>query len=269
MLCIQHVLLAALLVRSAVATLPVTIEVDLIFPRNDTYAPVAPMPIVWAVQGADGIPPLPHIIYWVIYDEHGRSIHPNPPLNLKNSSFTTSPYFAVAYTDGMNVTEGTWTLQWKWDMERCNNETNPHGFGSIGAVENTLVFSTRNGAKQPDIQPSDSRSCGSGPPALNITDINPVNGVDATFEQVFNCPVVANATVPANPCRVQVDAATASNLSTIVDNILCSALYGEEKNKCLQAHGKPNSGVKRFSIEGLGITGILMGLFMALTISLF
>ena len=41
------------------------VEVDLMFPQNDTYAPTPILPVVWTIRGADGLAAYlhPHLQY--------------------------------------------------------------------------------------------------------------------------------------------------------------------------------------------------------------
>ena len=51
---------------SATQTYPATVEFDVVFPLNDTYAPVALFPIVFAIQNPQAAVPLLLNIEWYL-----------------------------------------------------------------------------------------------------------------------------------------------------------------------------------------------------------
>jgi hypothetical protein len=88
-------------------TYPAIVEYDVIFPRNDTYAPVAVMPVVFAIQNPQAGVPLQFEINWWIY-ENGR--HENPLLNLLDGVFEDLALQVTTFniTETLPVERGQW-----------------------------------------------------------------------------------------------------------------------------------------------------------------
>jgi hypothetical protein len=83
--CFVNLMLVLALASSALAqTYPAIVEYDVIFPRNDTYAPVAVMPVVFAIQNPQAGVPLQFEIGRWIYENGG---HENPLLNPLDRKF--------------------------------------------------------------------------------------------------------------------------------------------------------------------------------------
>jgi hypothetical protein len=105
------IFLLALTCGSVAQTYPATVEFDVIFPRNDTYAPVELMPVVFAIQNPQAAVPLTLGIEWSI----GRIGSSEDSLaggliDLTWANFSSDPYFVVLSTNQLNGTEGSFGL---------------------------------------------------------------------------------------------------------------------------------------------------------------
>lgn len=96
----------AISLSSAAANTPATIELDLVFPRNETYAPTDDLfPIVFAVQGFPATEPSfgsSLVIRWFLQKvegwEGGRVRLDEGVFRLDNKTNSSAPYFVNIWT---------------------------------------------------------------------------------------------------------------------------------------------------------------------------
>jgi hypothetical protein len=90
---------------------PTTVELDLVFPRNETYAPVGLMPITFALQNPQAAVPLHLLIEWKMGRMEGVGTSAvvlegdTDDFSRANLS-TNDPAFVIRYTEKVNNTEG-------------------------------------------------------------------------------------------------------------------------------------------------------------------
>jgi hypothetical protein len=206
-------------------TYPAIVEYDVIFPRNDTYAPVAAMPVVFAIQNPQAGIPLRLEINWWIY-ENGR--RENPLLNPLDGGFedpafvnmSTDPYYIVTSTSQLNSTEGSFSLFWTLSSSNCsenNGTTEPIAFGPlVGSIllRNITAFTMKDGAQQTNLM-ADPNVCTTNYVAFNITKtllVDPSNWDGGPV-----CPLTAELPPPpGNPRAANADEVVASSISSTV-----------------------------------------------------
>src|SRR5277367_1197822 len=93
------ILISALACGSAAQSYPATVEFDLVFPRNDTFAPAPVMPLVFAIQNPIATVALPYAIEWTM-SKYGEGF-------LFGNTFT--PSWANYSTDPDPLYIYTWT----------------------------------------------------------------------------------------------------------------------------------------------------------------
>ncbi|KFY46134.1 hypothetical protein V494_00592 [Pseudogymnoascus sp. VKM F-4513 (FW-928)] len=209
-------------------TFPTNIEFDLVFPRNETYAADALLPIVIAIQNPQEVGLLGFSIAWYIY---WRGV--NASNNYLDSGYQRSlwanystvgnePYFETFYTNALNGTEGQFTLVIDLGTRNCsfvdsNIDSSLH-FGQVSTY-GTVDFEMRNGAQLPSlITPKDL--CPVGFASFGITKTIP----QSTNEYMRDtCPVMADAAPKMNPCAVKINSTVASNISAGVVASACGA----------------------------------------------
>lgn len=109
---------------------PETVEIDLVFPRNNTYAVSEPLPVVFAVQNANIIWPLGLSILLEIrkLDPPGvESTVISFPLesdtNSTTGNATSDPAIFAASANITKDTEGEWILLWSFRVENgCSDD---------------------------------------------------------------------------------------------------------------------------------------------------
>ena len=215
---------------AAQLTFPVTVEVDLIFPRNNTYSPTAHMPIVFAIQNSRYAVPLDLSFQYTLFN--GSGVFNTPlvtyrELNLTSADFSSSdPYFAIDSVPYMNTTEGVWTFTWTSFSGNCSYTVinGTHNQAALGAgVWGTHVaqdsgpieFTIKNGAQQPDLvaATADDTCANSGNFTFNVTGT-----LNVTYPPLFNgrssCAVLPTplSTPPANPCGAKLNSSAASSI---------------------------------------------------------
>ena len=184
--------------------LPATAEFDLIFPRNETYAPTAYFPLVFAIQNAKVAWPLRLRLQASIQAADG-DIGPNNwhlPSFDANSDYTdgsapSDPYIWVVGTNITNSTEGRFRVLWSPSIERnCSRVVNGNDPPNAGFFPPPLElwFTTAKGAAVPDITGAVD-AC----PEQNYT----LGVADILNQQSKPCPALNSTTPPANPCGLK------------------------------------------------------------------
>ncbi|KAI1778199.1 hypothetical protein F4818DRAFT_405165 [Hypoxylon cercidicola] len=214
---------------------PATVDVELIFPRNDTYAPTVLMPIVFAIRNAQLAAPLDLNFGWTVYnmdDPHGPAI--DGYLHLTNVDFsnTSDPYFAFRTTNEFNATEASWYLIWTLSSGNCSRSDASRGDDGVASSisfynrVNPVSFTTRNGAQQPDLVPSDD-TCAS-PDSYFTFNVTGILGTPdpAKYDGRDTCAVLAPTNMTASPtaalCGAGIDASAASSISAAITATACA-----------------------------------------------
>jgi hypothetical protein len=193
-------------------------EVDLLFPRNDTYAPTVLMPLVFAIQGP-AANSLNLALLWQL-----SQLLPNGNISIAGSGVipksyliipTSEPYYQ--YTSFYNSTtiEGTWQLFWALTSENCTqlpiNDTTMLGY----IQENILIFTIKNGAQATDLvaATADNVYTSAESFSFNVTGTEKVS--IGSGNSVTSCAVVApmSPTASPNPCAAQLNSTGASSIS--------------------------------------------------------
>lgn len=215
-------------VQVGAATFPATVEVDLIFPRNDTYAPSTLFPIVFAFQNAALASSLDPGFDLVLWDSTFTNAS-DPGLNLKWTNFTNEPTFVYTHVSRLNTTADgaptSYSLSWAFGAGNCSNG-GPRFIGG-GFRDNSVTFTIQTGAQKPDLvaATANSASCTNASHfAFNLTgtlDVDP-----AQYDGRNTCAVLSDVQplVPGDPCAVHVDSATASSISAALTATACAAV---------------------------------------------
>ncbi len=206
---LDRVLLA--LQASLLAAQAAVVEVDLIFPRNDTYAPGPFMPVVFAIQNSAIAAPLDMIITWNIYQLPGNNGF-SGVIDIGKTNFTgTDPFFAADYAQRLNGTEAGWSILWSLSFANCSE--NFQGGATVTKTSETrhLLFSTKPGAPAPNLVQSPSACVNSTGVAIDTAGTLPIDKWDNNDHD--SCLVLASPPIVAsNSCAVIVDEATASSI---------------------------------------------------------
>lgn len=209
-------------------TFPTTVEVDLIFPRNTTYAPSVLMPIVFAIQNSQLAAPLDFNFQWDIspLGVYNGSSSESGILDLTWANFSGSTlYFAHAATSVLNV-EKAWMFGWSLSSGNCSGSSGIESSLGGNNQHNFIEFVTRNGAQQPDLvaATTDDTCSNTESYIFNVTGTLEVD--PSRYDGRNSCAVVAPMwTSAANPCGARLDASAASSISAAMTHTACAALH--------------------------------------------
>ncbi|KAF3063090.1 hypothetical protein CFAM422_010430 [Trichoderma lentiforme] len=198
-------LMTAMGAKSISPTLPATLEVDLLFPRNETYAPSWLMPVVFAVQNSSLAVPLGVSIQWRMWEGNNTGSPGSIGLGgfdvagdvTTARSTPKNPYLISDAVNTISYPDGVWTLAWYVQYNGCNGLT-PQPTHS----ENfTTVFTVSKSGKAIDLEAATSSDvCGTAQAqAFNITS-------PGECDDFGPSPTT-------NPCAATIDSAAASSLS--------------------------------------------------------
>ena len=215
---------------AAQLTVPAAVEVDLIFPRNDTYSPTAYMPIVFAIQNSRYAASLDLAFRYTLSNGSGPQTQFTRLMDLEYADFSSSdPYFAIDSVPYMK-TEGIWTFSWLSFSGNCSqtvvnvtSEQNVLGDGFQGSHTvrgfAPIEFSIKNGAKQPDLvaATADDTCANSENFTFSVTRILNVPKSDI-WDGRKSCAVLPTpySRPPANPCGAKLNSSVASSISAAI-----------------------------------------------------
>jgi hypothetical protein len=255
--CLLSLIFLLLTCGLAVQTYPATVEFDVVFPRNDTYAPVHYLPVIFAIQNPQAAVPLTLGIEWYLWRAGSGDWLANGIVDLSQANFSTDPYFVVLSTNQLNGTEGTFGLIWVLHSGNCS--TNPLVNPQLGSSVNynNIKFTTKNGAQQPSLVSSPD-TCPTQNVTFNVTGTLQVT--DSIDYGSSACAVVREPPPLANPCAIKIDDTMASSMSAI---ITCATPLPNLASSCpapINSSGqvvRPNSG-------GIGLTVVTIGSWLSL-----
>lgn len=256
------VLLAAMQVGAGATNFPATVEVDLVFPRNDTYAPTALFPIVFAFQNAALAPSLDPGFDLTLWDSTFTTGQPLS-LDLKNTNFSSDPTYVYTYVTTLNTTNSStaasYSLSWAFSAGNCSETNGAQTIGG-GFRDNTVVFTIQSGAQQPDLvaatTETGSASCANMSHfAFNLTGTLGVTQ-PAKYDGRDTCAVFSDVEplVPGNPCAVQLSSATASSILVSLTASACKA-----DQPVVSCESKSSAG-RAWNTKSAGYMSMLAGL---------
>jgi hypothetical protein len=208
------------------------VEVDLIFPRNETYAPTAYLPIIFAFQNSHLAPflnPLIHIDVYLAQNADG-STQWAPPASidleqLRWANFTNNDTYFAYPTYQRNkftfTTEGTWQVTWTFNWAVCTEDSLANNILMRNESQHTTMLTIRKGAQEVDlVSGTTDKSCsGQDGVAVNITNTLHIPSSAHWEGQGDMCASTASSVPKSDPCRVSIDPAAAASIS-------CSITYG-------------------------------------------
>lgn len=212
-------LLALVTSWSSAQTFPSIAEVDLLFPKNDTYAPTVLMPMVFAIQNAPAADPLSLALKWVLYypadAEHLTIIRNDAIPKTYLSASPNGTYYEFTSLYNLTTLEGPWKLVWTLTSENCTqfpvSNSSEFGYDQV----NSVIFTTKNDAQAADLlaATADDVCASAGSFTFNVTGEETVTIREGPG--VTTCAVVASMspTPTPNPCVARLDVTMASSIS--------------------------------------------------------
>jgi hypothetical protein len=195
------------------------LEVNLVFPRNETYAPNETFPIVFAFKNSERARHLNPSISYSLRNEYGDKAYSTLWHELHWVNWTNQEtYFAHRYTSDFS-TEGRWSVLWTISWNSCNVESPEYGNEVIrNTTTKVTVFTTSNSAPKLDpVASTANKTCtGQLGVAINVTDktkfISSALWEGGKYTN-HTCAVVAASPTPStNPCRTQIDKTTLASM---------------------------------------------------------
>ncbi|KAL0943240.1 uncharacterized protein CTRU02_201126 [Colletotrichum truncatum] len=230
-------------VANADRKLPADLQVDLIFPLNETYAPTQWFPIIFDVQNLDALWPVDIFLSVSVWSNEWKVSGRQSRLweyeffGLSPEDFakTDGPppskhFFHIPSINMTNGTTGEYSILWHISIEnQCfANATQPlseaaaHDWSNRlrGPYERSLQFSTAPGAQLPDIEAT-VNSCPS--PNENNSVAVRITEVRETLHRQKPCPVFETNVAPARCAYKPFAAELAANVSGLMlGNMRCS-----------------------------------------------
>lgn len=206
------------------------IEVDLLFPRNETYAPTEIMPITFGFQNPELTPLLGPSISFTLRDMNNVSRPLKDPfsfdLRWTNFSSSNGSTFYEYHPENQPelMMESTYMLTWSFNWWNCTEDTqsrrdsqNMHSNYSTSSV----VFTTKSGAKDMDVRSIGDKCPEKGQAfAFNVTRTHQTSS-GANWDGGDTCGEMASALPTPNPCRTKVSPAAASSISAGIARQRC------------------------------------------------
>ena len=214
-------------------------EIDLVFPRNGTYAPAHLLPIIFAIQNPQAGEGLLTDLVITVYRGDWLSGNSSIALDINHladvnlSTVDNEPYFLVLASPALNGTEGHFALQYEFGFLNCSaTERDPRYEGlddnpkrNISQFRDVVEFTLRNDAPAAVDGFHTSRDdCPVPVGTFNVTGSLPWDNTYRYKRPPTRtlCGVLTEPTPSAVPCAVQVNRALAADLSTRVTETACS-----------------------------------------------
>ncbi|KAK8074332.1 hypothetical protein PG994_005231 [Apiospora phragmitis] len=223
-------------VRAASPTSGV-MELDLVFPRNESYAPTARLPIVFAYQNPELARALHARVSVIVRNWDNMGVGgADAQFNLDRANLSSrDPFLQYDYFQEFGV-EGHWLLTWTVSWDNCTEHSLAQHYGGQRLTTHTasqvIHFSTSKSAPEIDlVAATDNKNC---PQDLeerqemgltfDVTDTLEVP-IWADKRAGDHCAEVAESTPTPSPCRVQIDSAAVSSMAASMTARAC--LYKE------------------------------------------
>lgn len=221
-----------LLRATALATVSLSgiVEMDLIFPKNDTtYEPTDMMPLIWAIQNANLAATLSTVLSVDIFNSD-RMRGDTKTLSLNATNLTGKDiYYVYLYTHKLNV-EDSFFINWSPFSKNCSTDIYYDNNDTAFAGQIISFFSMAKGGQKPDFAAAQNANCSNTRSArFNITGTQKRHEGDGPANQ---CAMLSQETpfpVSGNPCAVKMDSAVAASITASLKAEYISL-------KCLSPH---------------------------------
>ncbi|PYH88502.1 hypothetical protein BO71DRAFT_403796 [Aspergillus ellipticus CBS 707.79] len=176
-------------------------EVDLIFPRNETYSPQALMPIVFALQNPTLAVTLGASISWNMWEGNNQT-SPGSILGGELELVMTDTPFVTRFFNTIDYPDGLWTFTWNLQLYNCSQDEDNPANSNLVSVNNPSVFTVSPSGQAPNLTASTvPGTCG----AIEAYAFNVTLSEDG-------CGYLG-PTPSTNPCAVTVNPSAASSIA--------------------------------------------------------
>ena len=238
------------------------VEVDLVFPRNDTYRPGS-IPILFAIQNSALAVPLTMRVAWEVWDvvpaEDGGNLTRvvSESRGLLCDELGQSDPFFITPSAAAQLTvdrEAEWVILWSVIVQNCSVTNNDTQLGQFGQPQH-LLFTTKKNAQQPDVL-QNTDICASSPGVtFNVTNTLPIEA--SLNHGRGSCNVLAPGPPPAaNVCAIAIGPAVAAAATKITPSSFCQSITSTATstpthNAAAQADAGPWLALGLLSVIGL------------------
>ncbi len=219
-------LVGSLACLGAVVNAAGVVEIDVIFPRNETYAPSDRFPVVFAVQNAALAKHLRlDIDSFIRNGSDLTNVFGHYSHDLANANFSSEPYFAYYWRTF--DTEGPHELFASVSVASCNASSEPVTI--VGNSTNfSVLFTVKKGAQEADLvaATANDKTCSAKDGvAVSVTDQTLEYPASGRLE-AGTCAVLddSSPTPTADPCRVKIDKTVVESISASLLSDLCKRL---------------------------------------------
>ncbi|RDW93012.1 uncharacterized protein DSM5745_00334 [Aspergillus mulundensis] len=252
-------LLSLFLTPTASQTPSSVVEADLIFPHNETYAPMKYFPLLWGLQNATTAYPYGFTLYWrlrladsaiFVFEGDGRFPENQDWDDMYSHGPTPSdPIFFHDFPLKLrNFSTGHWELAWRFGFEYNCSLTDPGNPEKHSARQpwNSVIFAIDEGGKSVDLLAD--WDCEMEPRRAVAFEVSPPHRIESTQD----CPVV-NHTRP-HPCALDFTAEAVENVTAAARALgRCEEFEGGLADFPVNCR---NFGMRE-SIEWTGMLGVL------------
>lgn len=213
------------------------LEVDLVFPRNETYAPTDRFPVVFAFQNSERARYLNPAIEYTLWNLQDLDASVTSSHDLRGTNWTDQDtYLAHSYST-LFKNEGRYKVSWTLTWQSCDEDAFENRLSTANMIDNMTTwatyFTTQSSAPKVDLVAATAKkTC---PEEYGVL----INVTDKTMKVPWNvrwsggdytnntCAVVAKSTPTAtpDPCRVHIDKTTVESMEASLLARLCSGLY--------------------------------------------
>lgn len=213
------------------------LEVDLAFPRNETYAPADRFPIVFAFQNAEHARYLNPAISYTLWNLQDLDTSVTSSHDLRGTNWTDQDIYLAHSYSTLFKNEGRYKVSWTVTWQSCDEDAFENRLSTANMIDNMTTwatyFTTQSSARKVDLVAATSKkTC---PEEYGVL----INVTDKTMKVPWNvrwsggdytndtCAVVAKSTPTAtpDPCRVHIDKTTVESMEASLLARLCSGLY--------------------------------------------
>jgi hypothetical protein len=265
--------------RSIIVEYPTKVEFNVVFPRNETYAPATLFPIVFAVQNypAAAVSTMLFIDYRLSHYPSGKIVERSQvvldhldDLDPRSNTSAADPYYAVVWTNLLSSTNGSgqYALQWEFSHHNCSGDfpaAYEADFGPASHGAYFELFTVAADGKQPDVA-AEPHTCPHWySAAIEINGTTPVLQ-PAVERWQFNdgrsvCAVVSETPPPADPCAARIDESAAAAISARMTASACGAIIPALTSGCPSPTQTQETNIgSRAPVGGgfgMGLTGML------------
>jgi hypothetical protein len=225
------------------------LEVDLVFPRNETYSPTLIFPVIFAFQNSALAPFLnPTLLLDITGIDNDRQTGALYDLRWANFS-SSDPYYELRVVDFTK--EGRWQLTWELGWDSCTEDSlalsRLDGITTNRTTHSTW-FTIKNSTQDVDlVAATTNRNCTENEGvSISVATTVPVPK-QVTWEGVSGaCASLASTTPAPTPCQVKIDSAAALSMSSAMTSRYCQATLVAPGDLC-SSEGDDKSTAQRLA----------------------